>query len=191
MMRDGTRRALRSSLVGCGLSLLVLVTGACGGGDAPPGVRGQSSPATSVTVDTSSVLPTTEMTTTTRVPETTETGDTESTCATVYANRGVPPFAQSRDLDDQMALEAKWHADLIAEAGEQLSSDHDAIEQLYALMEEAYMLNVRAAQLYAEHVLISQELDAINARLDEMEPEVLTAAEDANAPSCARLILLP
>ncbi|HEU5144029.1 MAG TPA: hypothetical protein VFT81_02545 [Dermatophilaceae bacterium] len=95
------------------------------------------------------------------------------------------------DLDDQMALEAKWHADLIANAGQLLAPMGGSTEELVGLMEEAWSLNLRAAQLYSEHMIISQELDAIQARLDEMQGEVQAAAEAARAPSCADLVILP
>lgn len=191
----GARRCTRLQAVGVLLILFVLA--GCSNSPGPP--SSNSMPTSSVMSDvtrTSGSTPTpSERSSSTEPEPEPETepwaeAEAEEVCAELYAGRGVPPYAESRDLDDQMALEADWHSDLLADAVGQLESvDVDA--ELVDLMAETAALQQRAAQLYAEHVIVSQELNDILARLDELGDDVLVVADEADAPSCAALVVDP
>jgi hypothetical protein len=128
-------------------------------------------------------------------PSTAEAGDlnsatAEAICRTIYASRGSAPAASSRDMDDEMALFETWHAGLLQKAITQLGTSAE-LDDLVGAMKEMRTLNLRAASIYAQHPVFSDELARIEQRQTALADLVKAVAAEAGAPMCAAVVVLP
>lgn len=202
-MADRTYRA-GARMIGPLVLVVALAISGCGTSGAPPPVTSvtpsTSGTSSSATSSTSSDPTTSEPPTTSERPTTSEAPSTstdepgrataQAICSAVYAGRGEAPHAESGDIDDDMALFETWHASLLEDAITQLGSS-PRLEDLVAAMEEMRSLSARAALIYTEHPVFSQELSRIQERQTALADEVGRIADEAGAPMCAAVVVLP
>lgn len=167
-------------LVGSFVLVAVLATSACAGSPDPP--VAPSAARTSAPTAPDQPEPT--------ILEEPAPATAQAVCEEIYLGRGSAPLAESGDIDDEMALFETWHAGLLQDAIAQLGSA-PALASLMASMDEMRSLSVRAAIIYAEHPMFSEELSLIQERQSALAVEVVPVAVEAGAPACADLVVLP
>ena len=180
------------SVAACVLLVSLTISG-CGGGS--PGSRGSGttttspSPTSRTAISPSTASPSTASPSTASPSKTSV--DAQAVCASIYANRGSAPSADSGDIDDDMALFETWHAALLQRAISQLGWTEE-LNHLLTAMDETRRLSTRAALIYAEHpLLVSEELSKIQKRQSALADEIRPIAAAAEAPACGDLVVLP
>lgn len=175
------RHRCAAPFAGSVVLVAVLATSGCAGSSDPPetpsGGRTTSAPAPP---DESELV----------IPEDPAPAGAQDVCEEIYLGRGSPPLAESGDIDDDMALFETWHAGLLQDAISQLWSAPE-LAPLVASMDEMRSLNTRAALIFAEHPVFSEELSLIQERQSALANEVVPIAAAAGAPACADLVVLP
>lgn len=111
----------------------------------------------------------------------------EGVCREVFDTRGSPEKADSENLDDQMAADAYWAANLQDKAASRLAglpaeSSYGAI--LIDDMKYAHVLNQDMGSIYLEHPVFSSRLDQDRANLAQLQQDIAQLADYLGTPSC-------